>query len=138
MAKKSMKRWVYGPAKPTKPEVLENIKSSIESQAQKFVDSELKPQHIKPAPEDERWNYLVDIYVKWYRNYFYFCSKYCSPGPNAISPYFEDKFARLEYVGENLFNLSYMRHTGQWWEIYQELTFEECLTAIRDEPHFQP
>lgn len=30
----------------------------------------------------------VDIYAKWYRRYFYFCAKYCSPAPNALSPFF--------------------------------------------------
>jgi hypothetical protein len=40
--------------------------------------------------------------------------------------------------GDERFNLSYMRHTGQWWEIYTELSLDESLDAIRDEPHFLP
>ncbi len=39
---------------------------------------------------------------------------------------------------EKRFNLSYMRHTGKWWEIYPDLTLDECMNAIRDEPHFMP
>ena len=49
---------------------------------------------------------------------------------------FETKFARMEYVGNERFNLSYMRHTQKWWEIYQELTITECLKLIVEEPHF--
>lgn len=80
----------------------------------------------------------MDMHTKWYRSYFYFCSKYRSPGPHAISEYFEEKFARLEYAENERFNLAYMRHTGQWWEISQGLTLEECLGMILEDPLFQP
>ena len=90
------------------------------------------------TPADTQWNYIVDIYTKWYRGYFYFCSKYHCPGPTAMTDYFEDKFARLEYVGNGRFNVSYMRHTEQWWEILQELTLDQCLEAIQQIPNLQP
>jgi hypothetical protein len=84
------------------------------------------------------FNYLVDLYTKWYRNYFYFCAKYCSPGPNALSPYFEIRFARMEYVGPGArFNLFFMRHTGQWVEIYRRIPLDECFSAIECDPWFQ-
>ena len=102
------------------------------------ADTVLKPAHIKPPAGDERFNYIVDLYSRWYRNYFYFCSKYACPGPNAISLYFEAKFARLEYVGYDRFHLAFMRHTGKWCEIYINVSLDECLAAIRDEPHFLP
>ncbi len=44
----------------------------------------------------------------------------------------------MEYVGNERFNLSYMRHTQKWWEIYQELTITECLKLIVESPHFIP
>jgi hypothetical protein len=44
----------------------------------------------------------------------------------------------MGYEGEGKFNLAFMRHTGQWWEIHSGLTMDECLIAIRDEPHFIP
>jgi hypothetical protein len=78
---------------------MENVKADVERKAAELVEKVLKPQHIKPPPEDVRFNYIVDIYTRWRGNYFYFCAKYHSPGPNAISPFFEVKFARLEYVG---------------------------------------
>jgi hypothetical protein len=98
----------------------------------------IKPQHIKPPSTDNDFNYLVDIYSKWHQNYFYFCAQYNCPSPNAISPSFEAKFARMEYVGDDKFNLSYMRHTGQWCEIYQKLPMLECLKLIAEEPYFIP
>jgi len=30
-----------------------------------------------------------------------------------------------------------MRHTGQWVELYDALSVDECLQAIRDDPWFQ-
>ena len=134
---KSKKMWVYSPPKPPKPKVPESVKAEVEKKAIELVEFTLKPK-IEPPPKDECFNYLVDIYTKWHRNYLYFCSKYCSPDPNAISPHFETRFARLEYTGEDRFILSYMRHTGKWWELYEGLTLDECLKAIRDEPHFMP
>lgn len=139
MAKRKPKKmWIYNPPKPAKPKVPEAIKIEVEKKCNELVEAVLKPKHIQPPPKDNQFNYLVDIYTKWYRNYFYFYAKYHSPGPYSIAPYFETGFARLEYAGNNKFNLSYMRHTNQWWEIYQGLTLQECLSAVKDEPHFIP
>ena len=132
------KRWIYSPPRPPRPKVPEVAKADVEAKAGELIDTVLKSAHLKPPPEDKRFNYLVDIYAKWYRNYFYFCSKYYCPGPNAIAPFFEARFARLEYVERDHYHLAYMRHTGQWWEIYRDLSLAECLVAIRDEPHFLP
>jgi hypothetical protein len=135
---KRQKRWVYSPSKASKPKVPEDVKKDVDEKAAGLVEAVLKPKHVKPPPEDAHFNYIVDIFTKWYRNYFYFCSKYHCPGPTAISPYFEDKFGRLEYVGEGRFNVSFMRHTGKWVEIYTGLTTEESLAAIQNDPWFQP
>ncbi len=135
---KSRKIWVFSPPKQAKPKLPNALKANVTAEANELIDTVLKPTHVKPPARDEHFNYIVDIYSKWYRNYFYLCSKYACPDPNAISPYFEARFARLEYVGNERFNLAYMRHTGKWCEIYIELSLAECLDAIRDEPHFLP
>ena len=132
------KRWIYSPPRSPKPTVPDTAKADVETKARELIEAVLKPAHIKPPPEDMRFNYLVDLYAKWYRNYLYFCSRYCCPGPNAIAPFFEARFARLEYVDRDRYHLAYMRHTGQWWEIYRDLSLAECLVAVRDEPHFLP
>ncbi len=44
----------------------------------------------------------------------------------------------MEYARGGHFNLAFMRYTGQWVEIFQDLSLEECLAAIRDDPMFQP
>lgn len=133
MAKKT---WIRLPDKKPKPQVPASEKQLIEQRCNDFIVTELKPK-IVPKPEDYEWNYLVDIFGKWYRNYFYFCSVYNCPGKNAISPSFESKFARLEYTSPDRFNVAYMRHTGQWWEILQGLSLEECLSEMRTNPVLQ-
>jgi hypothetical protein len=116
--------------------VPEDVKAELKQRADVLVETFLKPANIKPPPEEAQFSYVVDIYTEWYRNYFYFCAKYDCPGPNALSPSFEDKFARLEYVGEDSFNVSYMRHTGEWVEIHSGLSMDQCLAVVKDEPHF--
>ena len=132
------KMWVYAPKKPTPPKMPEALKREVQTKANALVEAVLKPRHIKEPEPDPQFNYIVDITTKWYRSYFYFCSRYACPGPYALSPFFEDKFARLEYIGSGRFNVSFMRHTGQWVEIFTDQTLDECLAAVRDDPWFHP
>ena len=129
------KTWVYSPPKPVVPD---DLKAEVQTKAEALVEEFLKPQFIKPPPKNWRWNYIIDIHLKWHRSLFYFISTYRSRGPTAIKPTFESPFARLEHVGNRRFNLAYMRHTGRWWEVYQNLTLDQCLKIIREDPTFQP
>ena len=135
---KTHRGWVYTPQRSSKPQVTEALKRDLETKANVLIESVLKPRHIKPPRKDQQFNYIVDIYAKWRGSTFYFYSKYAVPGANAISPFFEDKFARMEYVGRDHFNLSYMRYTGKWLEVYTGLSVDECLAAIKDDLLFQP
>jgi hypothetical protein len=125
---------MYVPPKPPKPKVPKYLKSPVKTKADELVESFLKPHCIKEPPKDYQWNYVVDIFTKWYQRYFYFCSTWRSPSPNAISEYFEIRFARLEYAGDEKFNMAYMRYTGQWWEIFQGLALDQCIEEIRVNP----
>ncbi|MGE5655193.1 MAG: hypothetical protein ACM37W_01005 [Actinomycetota bacterium] len=138
MAKKAKKLWLPSSPKQPKPKVPESQKQLVEEKCSELIETEFKPKYIEPPPTDHDFNYRVDIFGKWYRNYFYFCSTYNCPSPRAISPSFEYRFARLEYVGQDSFNVAYMRHTGQWWEILRGLSLEECLSEMRNNPLLQP
>jgi hypothetical protein len=132
------KVWMASPPRKPKYKVPESIKAHVQGKADQLIESILKPEHIKSPLEDARFNYIVDIYSKWYQRYFYFCATYRCPAPNRISEFFETRFARLEYAGNETFNLSYMPHTGQWVELFTNLTLDECLESIRSEPHYLP
>ena len=134
-----MARYTWAPAKKKSGiKITDALKSKVKEKADSLIGNVLKPKYIKPPPEDNDFNYIVDIFSKWHRSYFYFCSKYNCPSPNAMAPSFNSNFARLEYVGGDKFNLAYMRHTGKWLEISFDLSLEECLDEIENLPHFMP
>jgi hypothetical protein len=135
---KQRKAWVYCPPKPLPPQMRDNLKAEVERKAEALVEEFLKPQFIKPPPNNLRWNCIIDIHSKWHRSFYYFIATYRSRGPTAIKPTFEAPFVRLEYIGNRRFNLAYMRHTGKWWEVYQSLTLGKCIKTIQENPIFQP
>jgi hypothetical protein len=135
---KRRKAWMIRPAKKPKSPLPDSLKAEVEAKAAALIENVLKPKHVLPPPKDERFNYIIDIGAKWYRHYFYFFSTYACPGPNALSPTFESKFARMEYLGNATFALYFMRHTGEWVGLYDALSVDESLKAIQDDPWFVP
>jgi hypothetical protein len=111
-------------------------KNDIITQCQPIVEL-FKSQYIKENP-DKRFDYLVDVYTKWYRNYLYFCEKIKSEHPNRIKDEYEVKFVRLERTGKDGYNFSYFRHTGQWFLVTIDLTLKDCLEMMQANPNFQP
>jgi hypothetical protein len=130
--------WNIRPAKKTAP-VSASLKAEVESKAKELIDKVLKPKHVVPPPAEAQFNFITDIQAKWFRNHFYFFSIYACPGPNALSPAFESKFARMEPLGEGKFALYAMRYTGkEWVGVLDALSVDECMNAIRDDPWFVP
>ncbi len=132
--------WMSGSprSKLTRTGVPDAVKTEVTTKANELIETVLKPQHIQPPPEHPQFNYIVDISGKWYQRYFYLYATYHVPDPDAAIPSFEAKFARMEYAGNHRFHLSFPRHTGQWVELYTDLSLDECLASIRDEPFFLP
>jgi hypothetical protein len=135
---KRRKPWEIRPQEKPKTKLPASLKAEVEAKAADLIEKVLKPKHVLPPPEGERFNYLIDIGARWYRNFFYFFSTYACPGPNALSPTFESKFARMECLGNATFALYFMRHTGEWVGLYDALTVDECLKAIENDPWFVP
>ncbi len=135
---KSRKAWTISPKKNLKPSVPDSIKVELEAKAADLIESVLKPKHVLPPTADQQFNYITNIGAMWYRNYFYFIATYACPGPNALSPTFESKFARMEHVGSGKFALSFMRHNDEWCGLFEGLTVDECLSAIQDDAWFVP
>jgi hypothetical protein len=46
------------------------------------------------------------------------------------------KLEQLQYAGNRRFHLSFMRYTGQWIQLYTDLTVDECIETVRDDPYF--
>lgn len=111
-------------------------KNRIESQCKPLIEK-LKSQYVLKNP-DKKYIYLVDIYIKWYRDYLYFCGKYKSENPDRFVDKFEYKFVRFKIIEPDSIEISYMRHTQKWFLIARGLTLNECLKMIEDTPTFQP
>lgn len=128
MVSRKKKTWVYSSPRKPKPKVPDEIRQALQEKGDVIVEKIFKSEYLKPVPEQLTINHLIGFYTKWYQNYFYFCSKYKCP-PEAYSSSFESKFARIEYIGNNKFELSYMRHTGQWGQLGTG-TMDDCLKSI--------
>lgn len=135
---KQRKGWMPGPANKPKSDLSVTVKDEVETKARELIETVLKPKHVQPPPEGSQLNYIVDIMTKWLGTKCFFVSIYACPGPNAMSPTFEAKFARMEYVGNGRFNLAFMRHTGQWVQLFEDQTVDECMKAIKEDPWFVP
>jgi hypothetical protein len=135
---KQRKAWMVGPAKQSKASLPGTLKDEVDTKARDLIENVLKRKHIQPPPTDVQFNYITDIMTKWIGSTCYLISIYACPGPNAIAPTFEETFARMEYVGDAKFVLSFMRHTGKWVELYANICMYECLTAIQDDPWLMP
>lgn len=134
---KRQKVWVYTGRKNL-PKIPDVLKAEVTARANDLIDKYLKPTYVEIPPENPQFNYIMDIYSKWFHSSFYFCAKYCVPGPNALVLDFESRFARMRYTGNQKFDLSFMRHTGDWVEFYDNRTLDECLNIIKADPYLHP
>ncbi len=101
---KGSKTWVRSSLEPSQTKIPDDVKAAISAKAQHLIEADLKPAHIKPPPKKADFNYLIDLHVKCHGRSLIFCSTYACPGPHALSPTFESRFARMEYVGRDRFN----------------------------------
>src|SRR3954447_15148270 len=112
--KKEPKRWVNSPSSKASTGLDAATKAQVESKVQALIDTELKPKHVEPPPEDDRFNYITDITLKWHGSTLFLVAVYACPGPNAISPSFAERCGGLRPAAGGKFDLSFVRHTGQW------------------------
>jgi hypothetical protein len=133
---KMKKYWMLSPKTSLKVKLSESDKKNIQDYFHPLIES-FKNQCILKNPNKE-FNYLIDIYSKWYQNYFYLCEKFKSEHLTRLADEFEVKFVKLKYTGKNQFDFSYFRHTGQWHLVASGFTLDECKEMILSNPVFQP
>ncbi len=90
---REINRWAMYPRKTATASLPEVLKMEVTTKANELIETGLKPKYIQPPPENPQFNYIVDIYGKWYHKAFYFCADYRVAGPHPIEPGFEAKFA---------------------------------------------
>ena len=113
------------------------LKARVQARADALVAEVIHPRRVQPPPENPEYNYVTDVFTRWFRSWLYFCATYTCPSPRALSPTFETRFARMEYAGGERFHLAFMRYTGEWIEVYRDVPLDEALALIRDDPYFR-
>lgn len=122
---------------PPKCKLSKIQKEEIKAKAQKFLDEVFKAEVIRPAPADARFNYIVDVSVKWHGAYLIFMTKYACPSPDAFSPFFEVPLARFGYYGRDDWSVWARRHNDQWMDLGgMRLTLEGCFEEMMTNPWF--
>ena len=135
MAKKKQKAsWGWVKAKqPTKP--TDAQKAAITAKFAPLVQR--LNNELPPLEEPQKRNQCIRVFTKWWRNFFYVMQEYKCPPEGYTAPGFELGLSRMEFRGEDSFEIAYFRHTGQWWVVAKGLTLEECVKAIEQDPWFQ-
>ncbi|MDB4948454.1 MAG: hypothetical protein JWM27_1103 [Gemmatimonadetes bacterium] len=134
--KRPRRVWARASPRPVHPKIPDALKRRVQAEGDRLVAETLRPRYVKPPPTDNDFNYVTDLLTKWHQGWFYFRAIYACPSPNAISPTFEMRFARLEYAGGERFNLAFMRYTGEWITIYHDVELDEALAGVRDDAYF--
>ena len=124
------RRWVFVGRKPSAPEKL-----SIARTCEGFIDQVLNPRFL-PEIRPTEFNYPIAIFGKWHGSKYRFIERFRSGFADALSEEFDAPFARIEYVGRDRSDLSYLRHTGEWLCLYRSLSLAMALKTIEDDGHF--
>ena len=129
-------QWVYVGARignRPRPEV----KAAITTECERLIVDVLLPRYL-PKITPTKFNYPIAICGKWHGNKYRFITRYRSQHSGSFPPEFEAPFARLEFVAADLFDLSYHRHTGEWFCLYRQGTLVRALALIAQGGHFEP
>ena len=62
------KTWIYNPPKTTKAKVKvpEKMKQYLKKMGDEIVEKIFKPEYLKPVPEKQTTNHIVDIYTTYF------------------------------------------------------------------------
>jgi hypothetical protein len=126
------RRWVYVGRKPSATEKL-----SIARICEEFIDRVLKPRFL-PEIRPTEYNYPIAIFGKWHDSKYRFIERFRSGFADRLGEEFDSPFARIEYLDRDRFDLSYLRHTGEWLCLYRSLPLATALQTIEDDGHFYP
>ena len=130
-------QWVYvGGRAGNKPSDAE--RRAITAACERFIEDVLKPRFL-PEIRPTEFNYCVDIFGKWHGTKHRFLQRFRNDRPDRYCEReFIAPFARLEYVGRDRFDLSYFRHTEQWWPVDRGVTLDEALALLETNGIYHP
>ncbi len=113
-------------------------KREITAACERFIEERVKPRFL-PEVRPSEFNYCVDIFGKWHGASYRFLQRFRNDRPDRYSEReFVAPYARLAYVGRDCFDLSYFRHTGQWWPVDHGASLEEALHLLETNGIYHP
>jgi hypothetical protein len=129
------KVWVKRPPRPARPGEAE--KSAIVVACESFIRDVLKPRFL-PAIQPTEWNYPIDIRGSWAAGRYRFMQRFRSGMDRNRGEEFDIPFARIDYMGPNQFDIYWMRHTGQWWQLHRGVSLAEALRILETDKVLHP
>jgi hypothetical protein len=129
-------RWVYVGARAG-GKVPPAHKLAITVACEKLIAEVLLPRCL-PEIRPTEFNYPIGITGKWHGNKYRFLTRYRSGHADNRGEEFDAPFARLEYVGPDRFDLSYFRHTEEWFMLHRGVSLTRALRLIASEELLQP
>jgi hypothetical protein len=88
--------------------------------------------------EKENQSYPIDIRGEWRAGRYRFWQRHRSGWPETRGEEFDQPFVRLDRMGEDNFDIHWMRHTGKWWRVHKGKTFEEAMALLRERGVWSP
>ena len=99
--------------------------------------SRLRPRFL-PEIRPTEWNYVVDIHGAWAAGRYRFMQRYRSGMEHNRGEEFDAPFARIDRMGQDRFDIYWMRHTGKWWRLHAGVTLAEALRILETDSVLHP
>ena len=135
MRKTRYKVWAARPPRPAP--VNETEKRAIVTACDAFVRDVLKPRFL-PEIRPTEWNYMIDIRGTWAGGRYRFLRRYRSGMPHNHGEEFDAPFARIDHMGPDRYDIYWMRHIGQWWQLHIGVTLAEAFHILTTDPTLYP
>jgi len=117
--------------------VPEAEKQAIIAACEALIRDRLKPRYL-PVTRPPGWNCPIDLHGTWAAGRYRFLVRFRSGQAETEGQEFDAPFARIDRMGPDLFNVHWMRHTGQWWPLFQGLTLAEALDKVDGDGVLRP
>ncbi|WP_245439594.1 hypothetical protein [Microvirga aerophila] len=110
---------------------------AITTACERLLAEVLRPRFL-PAIRPTSFSYPVAITGKWHSNKYRFLQRFRSDDPDALEPKFDAPFASLGYVDRDCFDVSWHRHTEEWFCLYRSVSLTEALRLIESDRYPHP
>ena len=122
-------------AKQPLPDDIE--KAHIIATSDAFIRDVVKPRFL-PEIISTQFNYPIDIFGVWAGGRYRFMERYRSGFPDNAGEEFDAPYARLNYTGRDRFDIYWMRHTGKWWLLFQDVSLAVALKIPEEDSVMHP